>query len=160
MKLVLGLCLLLLASCATSARQEIEVDKADLEKNLDREAMVSQAHHLFLNSPHYTQEQKQALQNVMTETRVKSQALNESIYRAKMVLFQELFSAPSSEKQSYHRDTKIEVLEKQLRTIHREKIDLMISSLHESRKILGQADVETQRKNYEFFIDHFKLTEN
>lgn len=160
MKFILGICLLLLVSCASGVRKEIEQDKSKLREPVDKEAMVAKAHNLFLNSPHYSQEQKLALQNLMSQTRIKSQALSESLYKAKLVLFQELFSTTSGYQQSARQTAKIEELERQLRKINQRKMDLMIESLHESRKILGLSDEETLRQHYEFFLDNFKLTGN
>jgi hypothetical protein len=157
-KIFFGLCTIFLVSCSSTAvKKEIQEEKARLKSEYDqpinREDMVSRAHHLFLESPYYTEEQKLALQNLMTETRAESAKLDERIYETKLVLFKVLFSDPKHGPQ--HKE--IEEIERQLGRTHRQKMNLMIKALYESKRIIGQSDEETQLKNYNFFLDRFKL---
>jgi hypothetical protein len=150
-----------LSGCATGVKQEISRDRAEIREHLgtiDREGMVARAHDVLFQSPHLNADQKQAMTEIMHQTRLRIRALDLEIFEAKLVLFNELLVTSDETRSGLRYETKIDRLTKDLKRLHGRKMDVMIEALADVRKALGDVAPEFRQRYHQYFLDGFRLT--
>lgn len=135
--------LLYLGGCTLSQTEK------EIDRQIEQEAGVSsqrelakRGHRLLLEDPSLSEEQRRKMRQLYARTFARSAQIRQKMGKTKSVFFKQLF------KQVPNND-ELRVLEKKLLRLNDEKMQLMLDSMQQARKILGK-DFPVEKIPYDF----------
>lgn len=145
-KIILLTITLLLTSCASETKKEIQIEKEEVVLSKSHRSILERAHRDILDSPDLDPETKDDFLALQYETQEKVKEVNTELRKIKVVFFKSL-----TEKD--HNERKSNELIRQMKKLHNKKLDIMIKSFYEAKNILGH-EVFTDNKDM-LWIDQY-----
>ncbi|MDA8793607.1 hypothetical protein N9N67_10180 [Bacteriovoracaceae bacterium] len=128
--LLLSLTIILLISCSSNTKKEIEVEKKQISKVEGREEMHDRMRAMINTSKKLDESQKEDFLTLHNEVLGKVATIDTEMKKLKLVLFNNLT-------QKKYDTKKVNQLKQQLKKLNNDKFDTMINAMSDARSILG-----------------------
>ena len=146
--LITTLILMTLVSCATQTKKEIAKEAQAVDAPADMGQVMHRYSQSIQNSITLSEDQKNKMMGLQRRTYRKVQGINTQIKKLKIVMLDNLMSKDYDQR-------KVDIISKQIKNLNKDRMDLMLDSLADAKRILGKVSTDPSLREIWYFHDAY-----